>query len=86
MFQLEKEVERLARRTQKELVLLHKEGGGKPHNTVAWLNMRSWIRSHHHIVCPKRVFSRKSLYRIVGINTCFLYVLMKFLTFRMTCT
>lgn len=65
MLQLEKEVERLARRTQKELVLLHKEGDGKPQNTVAWLNMRSYISSHHHIVCPKRMFSRRSLYRIV---------------------
>ncbi|XP_074028944.1 patatin like phospholipase domain containing sws isoform X5 [Leptinotarsa decemlineata] len=60
---VEKEIERLAIRTQKELVLLHKEGG-KPHNTIAWLNMRTWVSSHHHLVCPNRVFSRKSLYRI----------------------
>ncbi|KAK9871292.1 hypothetical protein WA026_011560 [Henosepilachna vigintioctopunctata] len=60
---VEKEIERLAMRTQKELVLLHREGG-KPHNTVAWLNMRSWVSSHHHILCPNRMFSRKSLYRI----------------------
>ncbi|KAL3280386.1 hypothetical protein HHI36_017872 [Cryptolaemus montrouzieri] len=60
---VEKEIERLAMRTQKELVLLHREDG-KPHNTVAWLNMRSWVSSHHHILCPNRMFSRKSLYRI----------------------
>jgi lysophospholipid hydrolase len=60
---VEKEVERLAMRTQKELVLLHREGG-KPHNTVAWINMRSWVSSHHHIFSPNRMFSRKSLYRI----------------------
>lgn len=64
-FQVEKEVERLAMRTQKELVLLHEEEGPKPHNTIAWRNMRSWVQSHHHILCPKRMFSRKSLYRIV---------------------
>lgn len=61
---VEKEIERMAMRTQKELVLLHREGSGPPKNTVAWLNMRSWISSHHHILCPKRMFSRKSLYRI----------------------
>uniref|UniRef100_A0ABD2W0V5 Neuropathy target esterase sws n=1 Tax=Trichogramma kaykai TaxID=54128 RepID=A0ABD2W0V5_9HYME len=61
----EREVERLAMRTQKELVLLHKEQGGqRPTNTVQWLNMRSWISSHHHIQCPKRMFTRKSQYRI----------------------
>lgn len=61
---VEQEIERLAIRTQKELVLLHKESG-KPHNTISWLNMRSWISSHHHIMCPNRLFSRKSLYKIV---------------------
>ncbi|XP_017770079.1 PREDICTED: neuropathy target esterase sws isoform X1 [Nicrophorus vespilloides] len=61
---MEREIERVALRTQKELVLLHREEGGKPQNTVAWLNMRSWVSSHHHILCPKRMFSRKSLYRI----------------------
>ncbi|XP_060526246.1 neuropathy target esterase sws isoform X4 [Cylas formicarius] len=60
---VEKELERLAIRTQKELVLLHKEGGF-PHNTIGWLNIRSWVSSHHHIMCPNRLFSRKSLYRI----------------------
>uniref|UniRef100_A0A6P7GH11 lysophospholipase n=1 Tax=Diabrotica virgifera virgifera TaxID=50390 RepID=A0A6P7GH11_DIAVI len=60
---VEKEIERLAIRTQKELVLLHREGG-KPKNTIAWLNMRSWVSSHHHILCPNRVFARKSVNRI----------------------
>ncbi|XP_063908802.1 neuropathy target esterase sws isoform X3 [Zophobas morio] len=60
---VEKEVERLAMRTQKELILLHREDG-KPHNTVGWINMRSWVSSHHHILSPNRMFSRKSLYRI----------------------
>ncbi|XP_050303906.1 neuropathy target esterase sws isoform X3 [Anthonomus grandis grandis] len=60
---VEKELERLAIRTQKELVLLHREGG-KPKNTIGWLNIRSWVSSHHHIVCPNRLFARKSQYRI----------------------
>ncbi|XP_015433697.1 PREDICTED: neuropathy target esterase sws [Dufourea novaeangliae] len=60
----EREIERLVMRTQKELVLLHKEGGQRPTNTVQWLNMRSWVSSHHHIQCPKRMFTRRSQYRI----------------------
>ncbi|XP_026669648.1 neuropathy target esterase sws isoform X2 [Ceratina calcarata] len=61
----EREVERLVMRTQKELVLLHREQGGqRPTNTVQWLNMRSWVSSHHHIQCPKRMFTRRSQYRI----------------------
>ncbi|KAL6441220.1 hypothetical protein ACFW04_003479 [Cataglyphis niger] len=61
----EREVERLVMRTQKELVLLHKEQNGqRPTNTVQWLNMRSWVSSHHHIQCPKRMFTRRSQYRI----------------------
>lgn len=63
----EREIERLVMRTQKELVLLHKEQNGqRPTNTVQWLNMRSWISSHHHIQCPKRMFTRRSQYRIVS--------------------
>lgn len=67
-FQIEKEIEKLAIRTQKELVLLHHEGANLPNNTVTWLNMRSWVSSHHHIRCNKRVFSTKSQYRIVRIR------------------
>lgn len=63
----EREIDRLAMRTQKELVLLHPEAtNAKPHNTILWLNMRPWVTNHHHIQCPKRMFTRKSQYRIVS--------------------
>lgn len=65
LLQVEKEVGHLAMRTQKELVLLHREGSEKPNNTVAWLNMRTWVSHHHHIQCSNRMFTRKSQYRIV---------------------
>lgn len=55
---IEKEVERLTIRTHKELVLLHREGADRPKNTVAWLNNRSWVSTHHHIQCSKRMFKR----------------------------
>lgn len=62
---IEKKLETIAVRTQKELILLHKEGGEKPHNTVDWLNARAWCSSHHHIRCPTRMFSRKQVSRQV---------------------
>lgn len=64
---LEREIDRFAIRTAKELVLLHNETTSKdlkPTNTVQWLNMRSWVSKHHHILCPKRMFTRKSQYRV----------------------
>lgn len=64
----EREIDRLALRTQKELVLLHHESSQeKPSNTLQWLNMRPWVTNHHHIQCPKRMFTRRSQYRIVSI-------------------
>lgn len=57
---VEKQLEHLAVRTQKELVLLHKSDSLKPKNTVKWLNIRSWCSSHHHIRCPKRMFTKRS--------------------------
>uniref|UniRef100_A0A0A9XBN8 Neuropathy target esterase sws n=1 Tax=Lygus hesperus TaxID=30085 RepID=A0A0A9XBN8_LYGHE len=61
---IEQEIERLGIRTQKELVLLHKEGCEQPSNTLEWLNMRQWITCHHHLLCNPRMFSRRSLFRL----------------------
>lgn len=62
--EMEKELEHFAVRTQKELVLLHRDDRIKPRNTVEWLNMRSWCSSHYHIRCPKRMFTKKSPARL----------------------
>lgn len=56
---VEKQLEHLAVRTQKELVLLHKEGS-RPKDTALWLNARTWCSSHHHLQCAKRMFTRKA--------------------------
>jgi lysophospholipid hydrolase len=69
---LEREIERFAVRTAKELVLLHNEATSanvRPSNTVQWLNLRSWVNKHHHILCPKRMFTRKSQYRVNDLYT-----------------
>lgn len=58
--EVEKQLQYLSIRTQKELVLLHRLDGPRPKNTVEWLNMRDWCSSHHHIRCPKRVFIKRS--------------------------
>lgn len=53
-------------RAQKQLVLLHREDGPPPRGTVEWLNMRSWISRHLHLSCPRRVFSKRSLPKLVA--------------------
>lgn len=65
-FQLERMLEGGAARAQKQLVLLHREDGPPPKGTVEWLNMRSWISRHMHLSCPRRVFSKRSLPKLVG--------------------
>ncbi|XP_077986845.1 patatin-like phospholipase domain-containing protein 7 isoform X2 [Glandiceps talaboti] len=64
---MEKQLETVAVRAQKELVLLHKEVDGyykPPTRTAEWLNARGWVSSHHHIRCHKRVFSRKAPHKV----------------------
>jgi lysophospholipid hydrolase len=61
---VEKQLESLTVRTQKELILLHKSTGERPKNTVEWLNIRSWCSSHHHIRCPKKVFLPRSFSKL----------------------
>ncbi|CAG0883445.1 unnamed protein product [Cyprideis torosa] len=61
---IEYQLDKLAVRTQKELVLLHREDSPLPRKTAAWLNMRSWCSFHHHIRCPPRMFAKKSQSKI----------------------
>lgn len=63
--QLERMLESTAVRAQKQLILLHREDGPAPSRTVEWLNMRSWCSGHLHLCCPRRVFSRRSLPKLV---------------------
>ncbi|XP_042166925.1 patatin-like phospholipase domain-containing protein 7 isoform X3 [Oncorhynchus tshawytscha] len=63
--ELERMLEVSAVRAQKQLVLLHREDGPPPQGTVEWLNMRSWISRHLHLSCPRRVFSKRSLPKLI---------------------
>ncbi|NWH81414.1 PLPL7 protein, partial [Piaya cayana] len=63
--ELEKMLENTAVRAQKQLILLHKEDGPLPSRTVEWLNMRSWCSAHLHLHCPRRVFSKRSLPKLI---------------------
>ncbi|XP_074465444.1 patatin-like phospholipase domain-containing protein 7 isoform X1 [Larus michahellis] len=63
--ELERMLENTAVRAQKQLVLLHKEDGPLPSRTVEWLNMRSWCSAHLHLRCPRRVFSKRSLPKLI---------------------
>uniref|UniRef100_A0A8C7XAX8 Patatin-like phospholipase domain-containing protein 7 n=1 Tax=Oryzias sinensis TaxID=183150 RepID=A0A8C7XAX8_9TELE len=64
---LERMLEGSAVRAQKQLVLLHREDGPPPQGTVEWLNMRSWISRHLHLSCPRRVFSKRSLPKLLEL-------------------
>ncbi|XP_056586233.1 patatin-like phospholipase domain-containing protein 7a isoform X2 [Triplophysa dalaica] len=63
--ELERMLEGSAVRAQKQLVLLHREDGPPPKGTAEWLNMRSWISRHLHLSCPRRVFSKRSLPKLI---------------------
>ncbi|XP_068561962.1 patatin-like phospholipase domain-containing protein 7a isoform X2 [Cebidichthys violaceus] len=65
--ELERMLEGSAVRAQKQLVLLHREDGPPPKGTVDWLNMRSWISRHLHLSCPRRVFSRRRLPKLLEL-------------------
>lgn len=65
--ELEQQMETIDVRAQKELVLLHQEDAEHPHGTVEWLNARGWCSSHHHIRCPKRVFSKRSVAKMMQL-------------------
>ncbi|UJR38136.1 hypothetical protein I4U23_030815 [Adineta vaga] len=58
---VENEIERIAVRAQKELILLHRMGSLKPKGTAQWLKERNWCTFHHHVRCPDRVFQRVNL-------------------------
>ncbi|KAM9082143.1 LOW QUALITY PROTEIN: patatin-like phospholipase domain-containing protein 7 [Megaptera novaeangliae] len=65
--ELERMLEPSAARAQKQLVLLHREDGPAPARTVEWLNMRGWRSGHLHLCCPRRVFSRRGLPKLVEL-------------------
>ncbi|XP_071517235.1 neuropathy target esterase sws isoform X2 [Panulirus ornatus] len=65
MGKIEKHVEKMAVRTQKVLILLHREDGPPPSGTVRWLNMRSWCQSHHHIRARKWMFQKRPTAKII---------------------
>eukprot|EP01134_Creolimax_fragrantissima_P001612 CFRG1612T1 len=49
---VEKDLESITNRAQKELVLLH-SFRRKPSRTVEWLNLRDWCTAHHHLRCSR---------------------------------
>ena len=58
---MEHEIERIAVRAQKELILLHRMNSSKPKGTALWLKERNWCTFHHHVRCPERVFQNVNL-------------------------
>ena len=63
--QLERQLESMAVRALKMLILLHRPGVVVPTRTVDWLNMRGWLNNHIHIRGPRRLFIRTRKSRLV---------------------
>ncbi|XP_074600468.1 patatin like phospholipase domain containing sws [Brevipalpus obovatus] len=57
---VEEQMDRLSLGAERGLILLHEHATQPPSNTVAWLNMRSWCSSHHHLRSPERIFVCRS--------------------------
>ena len=70
---MENEIERIAVRAQKELILLHRMNGLKPKGTAEWLKERNWCTFHHHVRCPERVFQNVNLESWVRKHHCCLH-------------
>lgn len=74
---MENEIERIAVRAQKELILLHRMSSSKPKGTARWLKERNWCTFHHHVRCPERVFRNVDLESWV-CHRLFSHIQMKF--------
>lgn len=59
--ELERMLENTVVQAQKKLMLLHKQDGPFPSQTVEWLYMHSSWSGHLHLYCPRGVFSKRSL-------------------------
>ncbi|XP_059957797.1 patatin-like phospholipase domain-containing protein 7 [Mesoplodon densirostris] len=66
--ELERVLGTAAVHARKQLVLLHWEDGPAPARTVQRLNTRGWCSGHLHLCCPRRVLSRRSLPKLVGLS------------------
>ena len=57
---LEQQLNKLATRTRKELVLLYFDENAHPKNTAEWRSRREWCSTHYHVRCPKKLLTRTS--------------------------
>ncbi|CAB4058251.1 NTE [Lepeophtheirus salmonis] len=60
----EERIDRLSKRTRKELIFIYPETVDYPEKTSQWLNKRAWINSHMHIRCPPRLYFKKKEFRV----------------------
>ncbi|KRX74338.1 Neuropathy target esterase, partial [Trichinella sp. T6] len=63
--EIEKELENLTVRAQKELILLWHDSTDRPRRTAEWLDLHGWVSSHYHVRFRDRVFKQRNPRRML---------------------
>ncbi|KRZ21811.1 Neuropathy target esterase [Trichinella pseudospiralis] len=63
--EIEKELENLTVRAQKELILLWHDSTDRPRRTAEWLDLHGWVSSHYHVRFRDRVFRQRNPKRML---------------------
>ncbi|KRX22648.1 Neuropathy target esterase sws [Trichinella nelsoni] len=63
--EIEKELENLTVRAQKELILLWHDSTDRPRRTAEWLDLHGWVSSHYHVRFRDRVFKQRNPKRML---------------------
>uniref|UniRef100_A0A5S6R1D3 Neuropathy target esterase sws n=1 Tax=Trichuris muris TaxID=70415 RepID=A0A5S6R1D3_TRIMR len=64
---IEQQLEKLAVRAQKELILLWEDTTKNPRRTAEWLDMRGWVSSLYHIRFRKHLFRQRDPHKLVHL-------------------
>ncbi|KHJ40315.1 hypothetical protein D918_09621 [Trichuris suis] len=64
---IEQQLEKLAVRAQKELILLWEDTIKNPKRTAEWLDLRGWVSSHYHIRFRKYLFRQRDPHKLLHL-------------------
>ncbi|CDW55863.1 neuropathy target esterase [Trichuris trichiura] len=64
---IEQQLEKLAVRAQKELILLWEDTIKNPKHTAEWLDLRGWVSSHYHVRFRKYLFRQRDPQKLLHL-------------------